>query len=146
MDANTLKPLNKACLMRTRKEQHEGLKKVAKRLGKAICNYWIIDQPGDVVAIRVIGPERIEAVYADRGYDIWGWGKNGNLTILNANLSEDDAALVLITAYKEHKIDVVMQRIGGPQWRQKVELKAKADYVSEQVWGQTREGYPNSAK
>jgi hypothetical protein len=120
--------------MRIIEEQLAGLNIVAQKVMAAVCNCWLHHDPGDVAYLCTNDPSTVQIVYADGGYDVW----DGQNKILFSDVSAERAAEILINEYKENKINIVMTRILGSDWRAKEHQKELA-YVASEVWNTENE-------
>jgi hypothetical protein len=100
----------------TNEEQVAALQIVGKLVANSVCNYLISRDPGDVVYLCAPVPNASQIVCPIRGegYDVWQGGK-----LKKTDLQAVEAAKIVIGEYKANKIDIVMSRMVGSDWRKK---------------------------
>jgi hypothetical protein len=120
--------------MRSEEQQLEGLKIVAQKVVAQVCNcstfsakYNDVMDVACLVADEVDNPSEI--VYAVDGYDVWKEGKP-----VQFNLTAEQAAEIVIREYKQAKIERIMVRMYGPNWRKhRKKLAGVLAYITAQV-------------
>lgn len=84
-------------MMRTAREQIDGLLELAKLIGKSECNCRIAFGQGDVPFLSAAHtPKPSQVVYASEGYDVW---THDGPALKAADLSIEDAAKVVVAEY-----------------------------------------------
>ncbi len=100
--------------MKSTQQQYDSLDLIAKAAMKHVVNCVARMRQGDVATLSALGVEGAHEIVSpiDDTYDVW---KDGGP--IEFNVSLDRAVTLVITDYKEHKIDLVMTSALGKNWK-----------------------------